>query len=883
MRICAGLVLVALLGPAALAGEAGFSTKPSALRDGEKVRISFTVSAPTDVEVAVLDSAGGVVRHLAAGALGTQTPPPEPLNAGLAQTLEWNLRDDLGRPAAGGPFQVRVRLGLQVKLDGFLTEQKEWIGDLRGLATDDNGRLYVYSSLVQVHRGMSRCVQVFGRDGKYLRTIMPMPADLSREKLLPFNKTVRYRNTLTLDPPGEQYRPRNYSGTWPDFYPWGMGYLLPRVSNDGVLTFRSDWYLSIASITSDGGCAGDSFARNGFNQRLWGNKYETRGARCVVPSPDGRHVYLSGFGRSLGQKSDKLDPAWPLGRIYRMNSAPGGFFQKWMDLPDGAAPAEAGAAAFDPDGHLLVWNGGTGKVAVLGEAGKMVGQFAALATLSGKPTAPKRLFCHRKTGEIYADYLCARDPKNRIFQRKLVKYAPWGKGADKIAEIDLPDCHRYYAQAGDNHAMALDDSAEPAVVWAGTAGRSYGTGQAIRAKSYLLRLEDRGKGFTRTEDLIDRCRDELVCKTRMAVHPETDLVVYNDGYVGLEGVNGLTGEQVKLPIEVGQDMAVGLNGNWYFQVGPSCYTGPICRYDKDLKPIPVPGKKATGPTAANALGIVYSRIGAGYCTVGLATDARGRVYSMQMWTWARYGVAVYGPDGVPEDPGRLREHPKMRENPRYKSVLIGPLGGEVGGIQLDRQGNVYVGKKVLPPGHRPPAGYEHNYSGYLQGSGTIIKFALSGGAIVGVEEAAGKKGLPVEQRLAWGSVLRTPKKLFAEGALKLYPGLGCMGGRFGDGCMCRQPMFQVDAWGRLFMPNAILNHVRVVDNAGNEILEFGHYGNIDSRGDRPGSLIKTPDIPLGWPQAVGVSRNHVYVADVLNRRIVRLKKHYSAEESCRVK
>jgi hypothetical protein len=33
---------------------------------------------------------------------------------------------------------------------------------------------------------------------------------------------------------------------------------------------------------------------------------------------------------------------------------------------------------------------------------------------------------------------------------------------------------------------------------------------------------------------------------------------------------------------------------------------------------------------------------------------------------------------------------------------------------------------------------------------------------------------------------------------------------------------------------------------------------------------------------VGVSRGHVYVADVLNRRIVRLKKVYEAEGVCRI-
>jgi len=54
-------------GTAAETGGPALTSGPSAVRDGDKVKISFAASAPTDVEVAVLDAEGGVVRHLAAG------------------------------------------------------------------------------------------------------------------------------------------------------------------------------------------------------------------------------------------------------------------------------------------------------------------------------------------------------------------------------------------------------------------------------------------------------------------------------------------------------------------------------------------------------------------------------------------------------------------------------------------------------------------------------------------------------------------------------------------------------------------------------------------------------------------------------------------------
>jgi hypothetical protein len=74
------------------------------------------VSAPTDVEVTVLGADGKVVRHLAAGVLGGKHLAPEPLKAGLVQEILWDSKDDFGKPAADGPFKVRVRTGMGFKL-----------------------------------------------------------------------------------------------------------------------------------------------------------------------------------------------------------------------------------------------------------------------------------------------------------------------------------------------------------------------------------------------------------------------------------------------------------------------------------------------------------------------------------------------------------------------------------------------------------------------------------------------------------------------------------------------------------------------------------------------------------------------------------------------
>ncbi|MCX7806941.1 MAG: hypothetical protein N3A38_17415, partial [Planctomycetota bacterium] len=124
-----------------------FVTKPTATRDGDAVRIAFAVSAPTDVAVYVEDDKGRAIRHLAAGVLGPNAPEPLQKDS-LAQNLVWDGRDDDGKKAEGGPFKVRVGLGLKPVWGGVAFAKPEEIGPNRiegviGLATGPDGRLYV--------------------------------------------------------------------------------------------------------------------------------------------------------------------------------------------------------------------------------------------------------------------------------------------------------------------------------------------------------------------------------------------------------------------------------------------------------------------------------------------------------------------------------------------------------------------------------------------------------------------------------------------------------------------------------------------------------------------------------------------------------------------
>jgi hypothetical protein len=221
-------------------------------------------------------------------------------------------------------------------------------------------------------------------------------------------------------------------------------------------------------------------------------------------------------------------------------------------------------------------------------------------------------------------------------------------------------------------------------------------------------------------------------------------------------------------------------------------------------------------------------------------DVRGRVY-------ATFGtndchVRVY------DERGNLVEFPRRAGD--VPAAITG-VTGYGGSLRVDLAGNIYLLQAGLPKGFAPPAGWEKD-SGYRSAVGTIYKFPPSGGEIETKDHAV----------------------VGVKGAIGVYPGCGPVSRWNAVGaCACTKPRFDVDDFGRLYIPNAVTFSVSVRDNAGNEILSFGSYGNFDSAG---------PGLPLGWPVAAGASDRAVYVGDALNHRVVRADKVYALESSADV-
>jgi hypothetical protein len=804
-----------------------------------KAIVTFAVDSSTDVEVAVLDSKGKIVRHLAAGVLGGKTPPPSPLQVGLDQKLDWNGLDDSGQRANGAPFNIRVRLGMKVEF-GKTIGGSPYTGSVvtmpyrapvNGLTVDAHGNLYVkMMSSVGSHGNSGMWpwhVRKFDRDGNYIKTLLPYAPSTDPKKAAGFELLDVAKDNVS----GKPFTPANQNSLYPVFSVLGNEIGSRLVKGRMVFVHSERRELNLFSL--DG-------SNKIETKKMWPAESKLNCPRWldiqVAFSTDGRYAYYSNVAGTAydGKKPADIDPMWPQGRIYRQDlskpeSTPSKFFD--VALPDfGKTPywmpsawdkktATAGIET-DSDGHVLFCDLVNGQVIELSPDGKLLS--------ATKVPSPDKIMVSLKSGDLYV----VSRKTSRGFLPPATLYKITGRGADAKIVAELP-------LAGTiGGAYTLDESAESPVIWL--------AGQATREKgsSKLVRVEDRGTKLVMTrDDLLNRDPNAISFVGYMDVDREEDLVYVTRSGGTVWRFDGKTG--VGGPLEIkAVDVAIGPGGDIYTWGTDGGYQGPIARYSRDLKPAPL---SATGE---HTFGYLYGRAGRGSSVCGLDVDSQGRVF-------ATYGsndchIRAYDRDGKLVDFERKIEV-KTRRGPQQVPVAVSGVVGYGGSIRLDNSGNIYVLQHGRPNDHEPPSGFEDDEA-YRHAVGTIYKFRADGGEL--------KQG---------NSSVKE-----AIGSVQRYTDCGPISRWRCDGsCACTKPRFDVDGFGRLYIPNGITFSVSVRDNSDNEVVRFGEYGNFDCQG--PQSEEKTPAIPLGWPVAVGTSDRHIYVGDVLNHRVVRVDKTFEAE------
>lgn len=864
------LAIAVLTGPV-LAAEAPptFTRKPTAAQLGEQVQIAFTVDRSTDVAVTIEDAQGKIIRHLAAGVLGKN--PPEPLQPNtLAQSLAWDGKDDFGKRAAGGPFQVRVQLGLKAEFGGFLMHNPDACGEISSLAVGPGGTLHVFHKDGTANGNMGgHKIKVYNRDGKHLKVLSPFPADIAPEKV----KALGVFRT----PEGDLV-PHLHNWETLSFYPDNVGvrgrdmpeYTCPAVDSRG----RLYWLVkgpTLVAVDSDGGIPYDIFLGPRLlpdikNLRLAGdNSLYGTDRPCLAVSSDDQYVYFAGLFTGVAD----YKKAQPLPCVFRVRAdrrGPAEVFAGKLDQPAKekdrlTAPRGLTVA----NGLLYVADPPANRVVAFNETdGSYAGEIAV--------ENPQVLGVDPASGAIY---VCAYTGAQTA---DLVKISGLKEGKE-LYRITLP--RTGMSPNAGIHRIAVDSSARPTRIWM---PHVYGHPARLHC------IEDAGnrfvnKGDPRSKDLwgegprdlsVDRVRGEVYLKANG-----------NKSY----RIDDRTGEVKDVidpaRLQPGNVLASQLlpaqDGNLYVFT----WNKGLWRLDREGKPlnweglnshsIPIEGMMcfqlrhlALRPYApADEVYIIGT---ADYLTRN-PRDA-GKFLTLN----------VVGPDGKTK-----------------RTVIWQCLNGAI--PRLDARGNIYVADLVKPPdrsypeffdGKLPPppkqtGGGDLFWYSYMYGS--ILKFPPTGGIIWHQKDLPKSAvGQPPAELLARP---REPfKRHFGYSPHLTGEVQGALWTRFGyspysahmtgntSHCMCEGSGFDVDPFGRVFFPNLGQFRIEVIDTNNNPITTFGQYGNEDSGG--PKARVKKADIPLAWPVYVAVSDRWAYVADTVNRRVVRVKLAYVAEATCLV-
>jgi hypothetical protein len=842
--------MAALVAPAGAAAEpAGFARPPTARRAGDAVQVAFAVDRSTDVEVAVLDAKGRVVRHLAAGVLGAQAPPPAPLRAGLSQQLAWDGNDDYGQRAAGGPFRVRVRIGMGVRPDriaggnpyAYYSRQMGQ-GDhaawrITGLEAKPDGTVYV---LGNANNYGPPALRAYRAAGEYLRTVYPPPADKPVEEVKGWGVNVRADGTWTPQY-GDLSSPA-LSRTLIAGTRGRIATLIPSPETHRLLLMRN---FRLMRIHTDGTLPPDPMLDGALvNQPAiakLGRKLS--GQMQVSVAADGKHFYLSGiFAGKLGERrrrigAEKTGP-WRDGQVYKVDFA----MRKAevvfalnadkvitdlrargrspiADARYGSYAALAGVAA-DADGHLFICDRQNKRIVVLDTAGKVVREIpCAFPDAIAVCPASKALFVTTRKGHYHG-----------AGELKLLKFDDWTKADAPSAAVRLCTV-RHFSQP--TH-LAAARSEGGVFVWVAYS--------ALPVRVY--RSTD--AGLELVKDFYEAGDQRALDLQHFAVDERTGHIYLADGFGSCFRLADWAEPRfircmrdAKTPVRAIALAVDARNRRLYTRNDRS----PVRRYKLDggefLVPAPV------GETDGNACTPVLSndwRIGLGKGDRGMAAAPDGSL--------ATLGALGRGANYA----GYLRYFDARADKAPWDGLLFkGFAKVRAAGVRFDPQGNLYAGKYDGKPEH-PPKGFEKDRA-FLASTGRIYKYAPTGSL---------KDGnlFPAEPK--------APAKVYEVH-------YGAIGNHFS-----RTPRFGVDGYGRLYYPSSLLPRVSVIDNEGNGILRFGTYGNRDSTGGLKGELVPTKGVPMAWPSSVDADDDHVYVSDIVNIRLMRLVKTFAAAETVAV-
>jgi DNA-binding beta-propeller fold protein YncE len=850
--------------------DAKITSGPKVSRAAGKTKITFAVSAAVDVEIAILDARGTVVRHLAAGLLGPAAPKPFKKNS-LKQEIVWDGTNDQGQKASGAA-KVRLRIGMKHKFEKYLG----WNGltfdqNIVGIAVGKNGEVYIAETEKSWGRSM---IRVISKEGKYLRTILPFSnkTPLARRKEFGVHKMPNGLEVpFVFNAQNGCTQPLVSALRNQDIVVHPDGHLLLTSANGSLSNHGPAQYL--LAMHPDGGVP-EKIGYLGPEVRdmkgfLGGAGNSTSTVyNGLALSPDAKYIYRAGFtdGWRYKYKNEVVMHGvrrlqWgdkKFGKHFLGNDKPGSDDQHFKNV--------AGLAT-DSAGNIYVCDNGNGRLMIFSPAAKLLHKVEV--------PNPYQVRVHPKSGDIYL--LCRELKRYSLLKSsKLMKFTPVSKGKP-VSVGEFATGRRVYKY------IALDATSTPARLYTVQHG-------GWRRQDKILLIANKGKSFEIVRQINNN--NGLSYPLFVAADPKRGRAFVRNFLGGMSVLDLNSGKMKKCAISGSNEIEINATGDIYSISG---WSWKLSRYTSQVKHKPFAAgtnKGAIGgpfPMGKDAKGkkLEARAKGFGQGGRGIAIGPDGNLYLLKMPQYTHGWVDVYSPEGK-----LLKE--KLIDNLPYSS----------GGIGVDAAGNIYIGVSLRPETGKKyfPRGFEtapHDkwvwykkkrplpwdmvyYNTYLFYYGSVIKFSPKGGRFR-VWNAKGKNNArPADVPEKWptyrSGYLR--EKIAVDGAQWLFNGcspIPTSGENWGDpSCSCWNIRLRVDPYGRVFIPDCFRFAIHVTDTAGNLINRMGRYGNVDD-------ISKGSDIVFGWPAYTSLAGDKLYVSDVNTNRLLVINLEYAASASCSIK
>ncbi len=869
-----------------------FARKPVVTREGkDRVKIEFEVQGWCDATVAIEDSDGRILRHLASGVLGPRAPEPFRWNS-KAQKLVWDGKDDEGKYVDDkDSVVVRVSLGLKPRFERTLFwSPKKRISTTAPLLHAAPEGVYVFEG-----RGVDH-LRLFTHEGEYAKTLVPPPAGTIPEIIgLPrhvvpqtgrkmpvmqgfVQSTLLTSGTSALFEAGKVKFGMTTAARAMAVQPMpgapsriALGFIkLNRLAGNGTsggLPFEGP---KIEFYTKLGGMAGP-----------WeGNKKFHMSPSSMAFSPDGSHLYLTGY---MWTKSRGGGAAYH--GVYRLNYETNEKPKVFAGVmtQDGAGSGDdrfnvPTSVAVDKEGRVYVSDYLNDRIQVFTPDGSLVKSLPVIR--------PAKVSVHAHTSEIYAfswpvsGYPYKENGKETTKLRKikptLTRLGTLKKPAGDPVRQTLPLGHHdsnHLYMFGQIYSVALDSWAEEPTLWAvgrrhevTQAAMSWNAGAAsglVRRKwmKYGVRIlkEEGGKWVIKRHfgeeaaAKLARISPPSFAAQRLYFNPRNkrlylgEPIGFQKSFRDLVEIDPETGRQriVQLPFDA-EDMAFDLNGHAYLRTDKL-----IARYDAaNWREIPWDyGEKHDGVGFARGGG---GRSGNVISALPLPGGARPVNWSMGgMYVSPKKLLVVSVTSKAPNrDLSRqlsaLRRHAKSvyEEKKQYEPMAF-PGRRRWGEVHVwNKHGELVI--EDAAPGLRRLDGiaisdrdhsiyaYAHanrmlpDGAPYFRGlTGTAMKFPRSRVRIRSPHHAV----VPLQKDEQPARPMELDEG-WVNGAEWFYGGIGFAGFNraaavIGGGCVCWNFRGSFDYFERSFLPELDLFSVAVVDPAGNLIVRIGDYGNVD--------------------------------------------------------